>query len=173
MGNAVATILLTLMGFGDVLAEPTPVLQHRYDPARARSWELMRHAVLVHDGISGRRLELLLPGWIWLDEPHCPPDLVLGPGGEAVVTSNAVPTLWRIDARTFAISVHPLVLDADRDKDVGFAAIVYSPDERAFLAYSEVQRSIWKIDPTLRTATRIRQAQRAGRSLSARCADRQ
>lgn len=173
MGNAVAAILLSTVCLGNTIAEPTLVLQQRYDTARARSWTLTRHAVLVHDGASGRKLELALPGWLWLDEPHCQPDLVLGPGGEAVVTSNVVPTLWRIDGSTFAVSVHPLALDRDRDKDVGFAAIVYSPDERAFLAYSEVQRSIWKIDPALKTATRIRQAQRASRSLSTRCADRQ
>lgn len=174
MGNAVATLLLvSALWMANASAEPESVLQQRHDAARARSWFLTRDGVLVHDGVSGRRVRVELPQWMWVDAPHCGPDLVLGPGGEALVTSNVVPTLWRIDGRTLAVSLHPLALDVDRDKDVGFAAIVYSPEQRAYLAYSDMHRTVWRIDTTLKTATRIRQAQRAIHSLSARCADRQ
>lgn len=172
MGNAVAAILITgAVCLGDAHAEP-PVLQQRYDATRARSWSLTRDGVLVHDALFGRKTPVRLSGWVWLDAPYCAPDLVLAPSGEAVVTSNVLPTLWRIDGRTLAVSVRPLVLDADTDKDFGFAAIVYSPDQRAYLAYSDLQRTLWKIDTALTTGTQIRQAQRAAGSLSARCRER-
>lgn len=170
MGNRIAAILITAACLGDALAEPTPVLQYRYEPARARSWSLTRDGVLVHDAASGRRTAVLVPGWLWLDDPYCAPDLALGPNGEAVVTSNVVPTVWRIDSRTLAVSVHPLTLDTDGERDVGFAAIVYSPDQHAYLAYSDVQRTFWKIDPALKTGTKIQQGM--SRSLSSRCPER-
>lgn len=177
MGSAVAVIALAMVAaLGNAQAEPPSVLQYRYDASRARSWALAREGVLVHDGASGRKVRVELPQWLWLDDPYCPygvPDLVLAPDGAAIITSNVVPTLWRIDARTLAVSVHPLRLDADGDRDVGFAAIVYSPDERAYFAYSEMQRTLWKIDVALKSASKVRQAQRASRALSARCPDRQ
>jgi hypothetical protein len=175
MRNGVAALVAAIaLHASDAPAEPNaPALQQRHDPARARSWSLIRDGVLVHDALSGRKTRLELPGWLWLEWPHCAPDLVLGPGGEAVVTSNVVPTLWRIDARTLVVSVHSLALDADRDKDVGFAAIVYSPDEGAYLAYSDMLRTVWKIDIALKTGTKVRGAARAPHTLGARCADRQ
>jgi hypothetical protein len=173
MGSAVAKVVLIAFWMASAFAEPTPVLQQRHDAARARSWFLTRDGVRLHDGVSGRKVGVDLPGWLWVDAPYCGPDLVLGPGGEALVTSNVVSTLWRIDGRTLGVSVHPLALDVDRDKDVGFAAIVYSPEERAYFAYSDMHRTVWRIDTALKTATRVRQAQRALHSLSARCADRQ
>lgn len=175
MRNGVAALVAAIaLHASDAPAEPTAaVLQQRHDPARARSWSLVRDGVLVHDAISGRKTRIDLPGWLWLGGHHCAPDLVLGPGGEAVVTSNVVPTLWRIDGRTLAVSVHPLALDADRDKDGGFAAIVYSPEEGAYLAYSDMLRTLWKVDLALKTGTKLRRDAREPHSLSARCADRQ
>ena len=171
MGKAIAAVLiLASISFGHAAAEPPLVLQQRHDAARARSWTLTRDGVLVHDAAGGRKVMVSLPGWLWVDDPYCAPDLAIGPNGEAVVTSNVIATLWRIDPRTLGVSAHPLTLDVDADKDVGFAAIVYSPDQDAYLAYSDVQRTHWKIDTALKTGTRI---QRAGRSPGARCIDRQ
>jgi hypothetical protein len=81
--------------------------------------------------------------------------MALGPHGEAVVSSNIVPTLWRIDPDTFTVTKHPLVLDADADKDIGFAGVVYSAEHQAFFAVSDVHGSLWNIDSVLRRARRI------------------
>ena len=92
--------------------------------------------------------------------------------GETLAVDNVLPTLWRIDPESFAVTVHPLALNADTDKDVGFAAVVYSAEHAAFIAYSGVQRSVWKIDPALKTAERIAQADLTQpRSRGRRCAE--
>jgi hypothetical protein len=93
---------------------------------------------------------------MWVDAPYGSlPDLALGPRGEAVVTSNVVPTLWRIDPETLAVSVHALALDSDTDKEVGFSGLVYSPGHEAFFAVSDAHGSLWRIDPQLETARKI------------------
>ena len=88
-------------------------------------------------------MSLPLPGWLLVDAPYsCPPDLALGPKGEALITSNILPTLWRIDPESLAVTVHPLLLDADTDKDVGFSALAYSPQHGAFIAASYAHGSL-------------------------------
>jgi hypothetical protein len=150
-----ATFLAALAGC-DIQAQPgtSTLLGHQVDWAGERTWWLTREQVMVNSAQKGKTA-VTLPGWTWVGEPLCPPDLALGPSGEAVVTSNVIPTLWRIDPQTLVVSVHELQLDSDTDKDVGFAAIVYSPEQAAFFAYSETQRSVWKIDRELRRATKM------------------
>jgi len=133
-----------------------PNARHRSDPKRNRVWSLTPEGVSVHDVTAPESIDVPLPGWQWVDAQYaCLPDLALGPDGEAVITSNIVPTLWRIDPSTLAVSVHPLVLDADTDKDVGFSALVYSSRHAAFFAVSDVHASLWRIDPLLRNAQKI------------------
>lgn len=79
----------------------------------------------------------------------------LGPDGEAVVTSNVVPVLWRIDPETLAVSMHELALDADQDKNVGFSSLVYSAEHGAFFAMSDAQGSMWQIDRLLRNGRKL------------------
>jgi hypothetical protein len=116
---------------------------------RDRVWELRRDGVLVIDAAAPAKL-VALPGWQSAAEPYaCPSALALGPEGEAVVTSNVLPILWRIDAKTLAVSVHSLALDADADKDVGFSALAWSSADAAFLGVSNADGSLWKIDANL------------------------
>lgn len=97
-----------------------------------------------------------LPEWVWAHEPYaCPPGVASGPRGEAVVTSNVVPMLWKVDPKTLAVTVHRLQLDADADKDVGFSGLVYSERDGAYFAVSEPHGSLWRIDPLLRRAQKI------------------
>src|SRR5579862_3276569 len=77
------------------------------------------------------------------------------PGGEAVVSSNVVPTLWRIDPVTLAASEHELTLDDDSGKDIGFTGLVYSAQQGAYFAVSAFQGALWRIDPLLRRAQSI------------------
>ncbi len=133
-----------------------PDARYQVDAARNRVWTLTPDGVFLHDAATGKDIEVPIPGWQWVDTQYaCPPDLALGPNGEAVITSNVVPTLWRIDPETLAVTVHPLVLDADTDKDVGFSGLVYSSEHGAFFAISDTHGSLWRIDPLFKTAQKI------------------
>lgn len=135
---------------------PMPNARYQVDAARNRVWWVTADGVYLHDASAPQRIVLTLPGWQWVGAAYsCLPDLTLGPKGEAVVSSNIVPTLWRIDPETLAVSVHPLALDADTDKDVGFSGLTYSARDAAFFAVSGVHGSLWRIDPLLRRAQKV------------------
>ena len=141
---------------GNATESPPPRARYGVDPERNRIWLLTRDGVSVYDVAKSERIRVPLPSWLWLDTPYGRlPDLALGPSGEAVVTSNVVPTLWRIDPETLAVSVHPLLLDSDADKDMGFSGLVYSSEHQAFFAVSDVYGSLWRIDRGLERARKI------------------
>ena len=115
-----------------------------------RAWQLTR------DGVMAGNTPVSIPEWILAAEPYaCPPELAVGPKGEAVVTSNVVSTLWRIDPETLAVTEHPLTLDADAGRDVGFSSLVYSPRHAAYFAVSAAHGSLWRIDTQLQRARKI------------------
>jgi hypothetical protein len=124
-------------------------------------YQLTREGVLV-TAPDERTVIVALPGWIWADAPYCPPAIALGPRGEVVVTSNVVPTLWRVNPRTLGVTMHPVALNTDTDKDVGFSRLVYSSELAGFIAYSTIHRSVWKIDAALTRAEKISAQARAG-----------
>jgi hypothetical protein len=137
---------------GIAAAEP---LRYRAQPEFARTWVLDAHGLFLEQAGKPRRA-LKLPEWQWAAEPYaCAPDITIGPRGEAVVTSNVLPVLWKIDPETLAVSMHRLELDADKDKDVGFSGLTYSEREGAYYAVSELHGSLWRIDPLLRRAQKI------------------
>lgn len=135
----------------------SPILQFRKDGARERGWVLTSDGVAVFDFKSRRTLAFVpLPGWIWVGAPYaCPPDLAIGPHGEALVSSNVVSTLWRIDPVTFEVSRRDPVLDQDTGRDVGFSALSYSSKQGAYFAASDLQGTSWRIDPSLKEAHKI------------------
>jgi hypothetical protein len=171
MKTAIAAILTTAALAGcesSTGPNASSVLHYQVDSERERSVWLTREGVVIHSA-AARPVAIELPGWAYAGAPHCPPDLAVGPKGEVVVTSNVLQTMWRL-----AVTVHPLALDADMDKDVGFAAIVYSAEQDAFIAYSGVQRSVWKIDPALKAGTKLvhaelRELPRARNDVNRRC----
>ena len=141
---------------GVSLLDPSDNGRQRDDLARGRVWILNSQGVFLYHTSTARIVEVTLPSWQWVDTPYaCPPDLAVGPNGEAVVTSNVVPTLWRIDPVSLAVSVHELVLDADNDKDVGFSGLRYSTEHGVFFAASDVHGSLWRIDPLLRKGQKV------------------
>lgn len=160
MRNPITVLLasMAIVGLGgcDSSAQPSAarLLGYQVDAARERSVWLTRDGVQIHSA-AARPVQVDLPGWSYAGAPYCAPGIALGPSGEVLITSNVVPTVWRIDGETLAVTTHALALDVDRDKDVGFAAVIYSADESAFIAYSQTQRSVWKIDSSLKTATRV------------------
>jgi hypothetical protein len=119
-----------------------------------RSWVIDDGELFLQEAGKPRRA-VTLPGWHWAGEPYCAPAVATGPQGEVVVTSNVLPILWRIDPRTLAVSVYPLQLDADTDKDVGFSGLVYSQRNGAWFAVSEAHGTLWRIDPLLRRAQKV------------------
>lgn len=135
--------------------EPQNV-HYRVDRTRDRVWQLSLRGVSVRERASGRETWIDLPGWIVAGAADgCLPALALGPKGEAVVTSNVIPTLWRVDPVTLAVTVHAVELNVDRDKDVGFSELAFSPTFGSYFAVSQMHGSVWKIDSSLRRAERV------------------
>lgn len=134
-----------------------PVLRHRIDAARDRLWVLTREGVELYNVNTREKVaHIALPRWTWAGAPYsCSPDLALGPRGEALVTSDVLPKLWRVDPVTFSVSEHEPVLDADGQRDVGFTGLTYSPDQGVFFAISSFHGSLWRIDPQLGRAQKI------------------
>jgi hypothetical protein len=173
MKNGIATalstaILLAPIGGCDISAAPrwgeapavaaplAPKARYQVDAARNRVWFLSHEGVFLFEPSQPERRALALPDWISAGTQYgCMPDLALGPRGEVVITSNVVPTLWRIDPDTLAVSVHRLGLDADGDKDIGFSGLVYSAEHQAFFAASYSHGSLWKIDSRLERAQKV------------------
>jgi hypothetical protein len=128
-------------------------VRYRAQPERGRTWLIETDGLFLEEAGKPRRA-IELPGWQWAGQGYaCPPDVAIGPRGEAVVTSNVVPVLWKIDPETLAVSVHRLKLEADTDKDIGFSSLVYR--NGAYFAISELHGSMWRIDPLLRRAEKI------------------
>lgn len=133
-----------------------PALRFQLDAARNQLWILDAAAVDVFD-ISERfhKRRIALPDWIRVDEPYsCAPALALEPSGVALVSSNVVPVLWRIEPETFAIRRHELALDADTGKDVGFTGLAFA-EQGTLLAVSGIHGSLWRVDLGSNRAAKI------------------
>ena len=136
-------------------AEPS-ILGYQADAARDRIWSLTRDGVALQVRAKPGKTFVELPNWTWVHTPWaCPPDLAIGPKGEALVTSNVVATLWKIDPETLAVTVHPLALSSDTSRDFGFSKLVYSRDKGVFIGVSDVFPSTWEIDSQLTRARKI------------------
>jgi hypothetical protein len=173
MSNGIATLtlvaasLMVLAGCdARVASDPSPRapsaasepnIRSQVDAANGRIWWLTREGVFVHDAKTPQKRFVPIPGWVSVDPAYaCLAALALGPKGEALVTSNILPTVWKIDPETLAVSEHALVLDADQDKEVGFSGLVYSAQHAAFFAVSEFgSGSLWRIDADLTRGEKV------------------
>ena len=154
-------------GCEKVVVQPVGLSQAsaRLDRSKGRVWSLVPEGVAVRSAGASKAVVVELPGWIVADlTDSCPPDIALGPKGEAVITSNVVPTLWRVDPDTLAVTVHPVALEAEGGRDVGFTSLVYSVPHGAYFAVSHAHGAVWKINTTL---TRGQKVQSAGQSTPA------
>jgi len=160
MSTNLHRFLAAAIVFASVCSVADP-LRQRAQAERGRTWVLAENGLFLEEAGKPRR-PLGLVGWQRIVEPYsCPPDIAIGPGGEAVVTSNAMPVLWRVDPATLEVSVHALVLDTDNDKDFGFSSLVYSKRAAAYFAVSDLGGSVWKIDAALRHAQKVALIDRA------------
>ena len=134
-----------------------PDARSQTDLTRNRVWLLTPEGVFFQDrALSEKLVRVEVPGWHWAGAPYGTlPDLALGPKGEVVITSDVLPTLWRIDPETLAVSEHALVLDADTDKDIGFSGLTYSSVQGVYFALSHGHGSLWRIDPMLKRGQKI------------------
>lgn len=122
--------------------------------AADRVWQLTRNGVVVQD--AGRTTRVPLPDWVYAGPRFgCAPVLAVGPDGEAVVTSDVVPTLWRVDPRTLAVTRHELKLESDNDKDVGFVDLAWEEKQGAYFAASTADGALWRIDRDLKAARKV------------------
>ena len=161
MSNALMTkflagIAATLVGLSHANDGDPSVLRSQKDAAREREWLLTPKGVVVFER-KARATPTVVPlaDWVWAAEAYmCPPDLALGPNGEALVTSNVVPILWRVDPISLTVTKHPLAVDAHATKDVGFTGLAYAPTLGGYFAVSEFG-ALWRIDPLLRRAQAV------------------
>ena len=152
MSSIVASMLMASPG---AAAELT-LLDTVQDPARQRAYRLSAEGVEVRDAGTGRRIaQIALPDWTWVHAQFsCPPALALTPEGDLLVTSNVVPTFWRIGAGTLRASVHAPRLDRDAGREPGFVALRWSREARAYVATAQ-NGERWRIDRSLQSARRL------------------
>jgi hypothetical protein len=133
------------------------VLRQQNDAERGRHWVLTAEGVELYELSSGKLLaQIALPDWLWVGEEYaCPPDLAIGYRGEVVVSSNVVPTLWRIDPVTLVASRHELAMEDDKGRDIGITGLAFSAQQGAYFAVSATHGALWRIDARLARAQSI------------------
>jgi hypothetical protein len=132
-------------------------LRVRPDAERNLLWTLDLQGVAIYNNTSGRLVQRVeLPGWVVAGRQFgCPPDLVVDSSGAAIVSSNVLPVLWRIEPMRFEVSMLTLALDTDQDKDVGFSGLTFARDG-ALLAVGSSFGSLWRIDLRAASAAKLR-----------------
>lgn len=128
----------------------------RVDLAHNRRWVLREHALSVYDHMNGRRLRhIILPDWVLAGpKDGCAPDIVLDASGAALVSSNVLPVLWRVDPQRFQVIRIALQLDADAGKEVGLTGLAFSADGE-LIAAGTTFASLWRIDLGAGRATKL------------------
>ena len=133
------------------------IFRIRPDAERNLLWMLDHQGVAIYNNTSGRLVQrIALPGWVVAGRQFgCPPDLALDSSGTAIVSSNVLPVLWRIEPVRFEVDQVALALDADQDKDVGFSGLSFAPDG-ALVAVASSLGSLWRINLHAASAEKIR-----------------
>ncbi len=130
-------------------------LKSLVDDAHQRVYQLVRDGVDVVELTDGRKVgHVSLPGWVWASEPYsCPPDIALTPERDVLVTSNVVPTIWRIERQSLLVTKHELALDQDTSRDIGFTQLRWSAKLGTLVGTTDLGER-WYIDPYLSRAHR-------------------
>jgi hypothetical protein len=163
LAMAAALMLAFAEGCGNDLAQASapgegarPLLRYRVDQVRGFAWALRPDGVDVYGPKGALIGHVVLPEWSWAGHPYgCVPDLVIGPDGAALISSDVQPTLWRVRPETLEVSRHDLVLDPDEGRDIGFSRLAYSTQEGAFLAVGSFHGARWRIGSSLKTAQKM------------------
>jgi hypothetical protein len=130
---------------GSYRASERAALRVRRDEARNRLWMLTPEGVRVYHAATKQLVRAIeLPGWSTA-RIACHPDLALDGRGSAIVSSNAQPTLWRIDGGDFTVTLQDIRLHEREQWDVGFGALAYATDG-TLLASTHEGGTLWRVD---------------------------
>jgi hypothetical protein len=131
------------------------VLRAELDTAGGTIWALHADGIDVHDATRDEKVRSIrLPGWIWAAHPEvCPPDFIVTPNRDVLVTSNVVPAIWRIDPASFEVHRYDVSVEDHADRDIGFSGLAYVADDGSVLAVGALDNRLWRIDPSLMRAT--------------------
>jgi len=86
----------------------------------------------------------------------CMPDMALDRSGSAFISSNAQPRIWRIDADSFELKEHEIILQGREQWDLGFGALAFAQDG-TLLALSSPVGLLWSIDVGKASASIVEQ----------------
>lgn len=125
-----------------------PILRVKEDLARGRRWELGWGTLAAYDIATDQlvRSVTLEGANLTGAREACLPDMLLSRSGAVIVSSNAQPSLWRIDPERFEIERYDVEVDGDLDKDFGFSGLAWSADERVLFAVGAPTGTRWRID---------------------------
>jgi hypothetical protein len=132
----------------------TGTLRVRRDIARNRVWVLGLDEIRLYD-LAHRRLmrRIELPGWSVIAD-LCMPDMAVTPSGAVIVSSNAQPTLWWIDAGGFEVRAYDIRLHGREGWSIGFGALRFDAAGHLF-ALTASANSMWQIDLAAATAREL------------------
>jgi len=134
-------------------------LRVKADLTRKRLWVLALQDVFVYDLNAKQAVKrIALPAWS-VAGIQCPPDLILDAAGSALISSNAEPRLWKIDAETYGVQEHAIRLLGNENRDGGFGALAYTGDG-SLVALSSFAGSLWRIDLANSSAGEIKVSSR-------------
>ena len=135
-------------------------LRIRKDAQHNRLWVLSLENVRVYDIARNRKTllrQIELPKWSVVPfDFACMPDMALDRSGSAFISSNAQPRMWRIDAESFEIKEHEIILQGREQWDLGFGALAFAQDG-TLLALSSPVGLLWSIDIDKASASMVEQ----------------
>lgn len=134
-------------------------LRVKTDMARNRLWVLGLQQVFVYD-INAQQLirRVALPAWS-VAGIKCPPDMILDRSGSALISSNAEPRLWKIDADNFSIKEQAIRLLGREGWETGFGALAFAADGTLF-ALTSFTGSLWRIELAKSSANEVEMPER-------------
>jgi hypothetical protein len=129
-------------------------LRVKLDTTRNRLWVLGLDNVYVYD-IEKEQLigQIALPGWT-VARFICLPDMLLDRTGAALISSNVLSRLWRVDPDSFEVRWHEIRLHGRENWDIGFGSLAFAPDGTLF-AVTALAESLWRIDVDRGRADRV------------------
>ena len=127
----------------------------RLDVPRGRYWVLGPDHVSLY-GVDDERLigRTVLPGW-YVAALKGLPDMVLDQAGAAVISSNVVPTLWRVDPDSFKVTRLDITLQSKEYWDIGFTGLALAADGTLF-GVTTLTTTLWNIKLDQARATPIK-----------------
>jgi hypothetical protein len=157
MSNRTVAILpLALLLALPCAAAPAGDIRVRRDELHARIWVLRADALYLYpyDSQAPAR-RFTLPRWIYvISRSACEPDLLVEAGGTVIVSSNIMPSLWRVDPEASSAIELELEAQPQTTRELGFTALRWA-GPGALHARGSLDRSRWLIDLPNRSATKL------------------